>query len=148
MKKSSLIHLLIYGNKALVICVLFTLATMLDMILCSVQGIQEISYWHIGMRFVLTVMITLSFYLFKFFEKLPVYAILIMHCGIAVLTILTSVWITSWYTGIHPNAYRDAARTVFIIYPIIILGSIIIDTIRTARANRILKKRFNAKNDV
>ncbi|MGL6199319.1 MAG: hypothetical protein ACRC3H_10350 [Lachnospiraceae bacterium] len=53
---------------------------------------------------------------------------------------ICDVWVTSFFREIHSHAYRDAVRTILIIYPIIIVGSIIIDSIRTAKANRILKK--------
>ena len=142
MKKTSLFRSLIYGNKAIVICVVFTIATMIDLLACVVQGVMEISYWHLGTRFILCVVSILSLYIFKFFNKLPLYAMLIIYFGMGLVIMLGSVWITSLYSEVHPNAYRDAARTVIIIYPIIIAGCIIIDGLRTAKANKILKNRF------
>ena len=146
MKKKSMIHHLIYGNSAAVVCVLFTAATMMDLILCVSQGIRDISYWHLGDRFILCILVSLSFHVFKLFDKLPLYAMLIIHAGICILIMLGAVWITSLYTAVHPNAYRDAVRTIIIIYPAFILGCIIIDGFRTAKANRILKKRFRGTN--
>lgn len=146
MKKESLLHLLIYGNKAVVICIVFTIATILDMVVCVMFGIMDISYWHLGMRFLLCIFIVLSLYIFNLFDKLPIYVMLIIHFAISVLIMLTWVWITSFYDEVHPNAYRDAARTIVIIYPVIITGSIVIDGMRTAKANRILKKRFDETN--
>lgn len=143
MNKKSLLHSFLYGNKAILLCIVFTISTMLDLTLCVYQGIADISYWHLGMRFILCALIVLSLYVFKFFENLPTYAILIIHFGLGLLIMLGSVWITSLYSEIHPHAYRDAARTIIMIYPIIILGCLVMDGIRTAKANRILKKRLN-----
>ena len=145
MKRKSLFQSLIYGNKAIVICVSFTLATMIDLLICTMQGILEISYWHLGNRFLMCVLIVLSFYLFKLFDRLPLYAMLLIHFVIGILIMLGNVWVTSLYLEVHPNAYRDAVKTVLIIYPVIIVGCIAIDAVRTAKANRILKKRQNEK---
>ncbi len=139
MKKKSLLQSFVYGNKAIVFCIIFTIATLFDLILCVLQGIPDISYWHLGMRFYLCVFVALSFYLFRFFEKLPLLAILLIHFCICILIMLGDVWITGLFTELHPNAYRDAVRTIAMIYPVIILGCVVIDGFRTAKANRILK---------
>ena len=142
MNKKSIIHSLIFGNKAVEICIFFTISTMLDLLICVFQGITDISYLHLGYRFVLCVCVAVSFYLFKFFENMPIFLMLIIHCGISILIMVGSVWMTSLFSEIHPNAYRDAVRTILIVYPIIILGCIIVDGVRTAKANRILRARL------
>lgn len=140
MKRVSLLRSLVYGNKGIVLCVAFTLTTILDLLFSVLRGMTDISYWHLGTRFALCCSIALSLYIFKFFEKLPLHAILILHFGISILIMLGSVWITSLYSEIHPNAYRDGARTIIIVYPFIIVGGMVIDGIRTAKANQILKR--------
>ena len=148
MKKISLFHSLVYGNKSVVICVVFTLATLLDLILCVSIGIMDISYWHLGTRFLLCVLIILSLYIFKLFNNLPLYIMLAIHFVMAVLIMLAWVSITSLHREMHSNAYRDAVRTIVYIYPVIIVGSILLDWIRTAKVNRLLKKRLREIPDV
>ena len=142
MKKVSLLHSLVFGNKALVICVAFTLATLIDLFICVSSGIMDISYWHLGMRLLLCTLVVLSLHIFRAFDRLPLLAMLVIHFFLSILIMLAWVWITSLFGEIHPHAYQDAARTVVIIYPVIIVGSLIIDGIRTVKANRILKARF------
>jgi len=146
MKKISLLNSLIYGNKAIVICISFTIATLLDLVICTAQGITDISYWHLATRFVLCTLIVLSLYIFKLFENLPLYVMLFIHFAISILIMLTGVWITSFYSDIHPNAYIDAATTIVYIYPVIIVGGVSFDWLRTARVNRLLKKRLEEKH--
>ena len=146
MKKISLLNSLIYGNKAIVICISFTIATLLDLVICTAQGITDISYWHLATRFVLCTLIVLSLYIFKLFENLPLYAMLFIHFAISILIMLTGVWITSLYSDIHPHAYIDAATTIVYIYPVIIVGGVSFDWLRTARVNRLLKKRLEEKH--
>jgi len=136
----SVLHNLVYGNRAIIVCVFFTIATMLDLILCVPQGILDTSFWHLGMRFILCICASLSLLVFRYFEKLSLPLILLIHCLISVLIMILFVWLTGLYTDLHPHAYRDGIRTVFIIYPVIIVGGLFIDATRTARANRILKR--------
>lgn len=139
MKKSAF-YSLVYGNRIDVICAFFTAGTMLDLILCVSQGILDISYWHLGMRLILCTFFSLSLMVFRHFERLSILMILLIHFFICILIMLLFVWVTSLYSEIHPNAYRDAVRTVFYFYPFIIVGGLIIDGVKTAKANRILRK--------
>ena len=144
MKKKSMFYALIYGNKAIEICVFFTVATMVDLLACVPMGIIDISYWHLGMRFFLCVVISFSFYVFRIFDRLPLFVMLIIHCVMSILIMVCDVWVSSFFIEIHPHAYRDAVRTILYIYPVIIIGCVVIDGFRTAQANRILKERANA----
>ena len=138
--KKSVFDRLINGNVAVNICVFFTIATMLDLVLCVMHGVLEISYQHLADRFLLCSIAALTLLVFRFFEKLSMLVIFIIHFIICLIMMVLWVWIGSFYMEVHPNAYRDAVRTVFYIYPVIIIGGLIIDAIRTAKANRILRK--------
>lgn len=138
--KNSVLHNMIYGNRASVMCVFFTVASILDLVLCVFNGIMDISYWHLGMRFILCIGASLSLMIFRYFEKLSTILMFLIHFVMCILMMILWVWITSLYSEIHPNAYRDAIRTIFYIYPVIIVGGLIIDGVKTAKANRILKK--------
>ncbi len=148
MKKQSLLYSIVYGNKAVVACVIFTIATIIDLFLSvTLQGKADITYWHIGIRFLLCVMFVSSISIFKHFNKLPLYAVFGIHFFIALAIMIGFVWITGLFSELSPHAYIDACRTVFIIYPVLIIGCIIIDTTRTAKANRILKKSLACRDD-
>lgn len=138
--KKSVLYNMIYGNRAVSICVFFTIATILDLILCVSEGITDISYSHLGDRFILCVVASLSLMIFRRFEQFSLLVILLIHFFICILMMLLYVWTGSFYMEVHHDAYRDAVRTVFYIYPAIIIGGLIIDGYRTAKANRILKK--------
>ena len=138
--KKSVLHNLIYGNRATTTCIFFTIATMIDLIMCVLIDILDISYWHLGMRFILCVGASLSLMVFRCFEKLSIRVVILIHFFVCILMMLFWAWTTSLYIELHPDAYSDAVRTVFIIYPVIIVGGLIIDGIKTAKVNRILKK--------
>lgn len=147
MGKKNFLNSLIYGSKAVALCVTFTVATLLDMLLSFAQGITDISYAHLAIRFIPCVLIVLSLYIFKCFEKLPLYLMLVIHFAITLLIMLGSAWITGLFSELHSDAYYDAIRSVVITYPVIIITSIIADTIRTAKANRILRNRLSENHD-
>ena len=149
MKKShSLLNSFVFGNKLVIICVVFTMSTLVDMLLCQLfYNMDSITFWHLWNRFLLCVMVIYSLNIFKYFEKLSLFMMLIIHFFISIFIMLTWVWASSFYLeDIHPNAYLDAVRTVFIIYPIIIIGCILYDIIHTNMINRMLTKRHLEKN--
>jgi hypothetical protein len=139
--KKSVFDYLIYGNRAVLVCILFTIATMLDLVLCVLQGFADITYKHLLDRFILCTLASLTLLVFRRFEKLSMLAILIIHFFICIIMMLLYAWSGTLYMELHPDAYRDAVRTVFIVYPFIIGGGLIIDGIRTAKANRILRAK-------
>jgi len=136
----SILYKLIYGNRVTLVCFMFTLVTMLDLILCVLQGIMEITYKHLADRFILCILAALSLMVFRYFKNLPLYFAIIIHFFVCILMMLLNAFSTSLYMELHPNAYRDGVRTICIIYPVIIVGGLGFDAIRTFRANRILKK--------
>jgi hypothetical protein len=112
---------------------------MLDLVLCVANGIYDISYRHLGDRFILCIGAALSLLVFRYFRSMPLAASLAIHFFACIIMMLLYVWTGSFFEEPHPDAYRDAVRTVFIIYPVIIISGLVIDVFRTAKANRILK---------
>jgi hypothetical protein len=92
------------------------------------------------LSFILCVIASLTLLVFRHFERWSWLAIFLIHATLCIIMMVSWVWIGSFMTEPHPDAYRDAVRTVFIIYPVIIAGGLLIDGVRTAKANRILKK--------
>lgn len=140
--KKSILNELIYGNRFDKICVFFTVATMLDLVLCVANGIYEISYRHLADRFVLCIGAALSLLVFRYFKNMALAAALAIHFFVCIIMMLLYVWTGSFFEVPHPDAYRDAVRTVFIIYPVIVISGLVIDAFRTAKANRILKSHL------
>ena len=137
--KTSFFDRLIRQNVLINICAFFTLATMLDLILCVAQGVIDTSFWHLGMRFILCACVALSLLVFRHFENLSLLAMLLIHFLICILIIILAVWITGFYAELSPNAYRDAVRTILIAYPVLIVCGLVVDGVKTMKANRILK---------
>jgi len=140
--KKSIFHQLIHGNRLVLICILFTVATMLDLILSIMAGVYENTYLHLANRFILCVLASFGLLVFKYFPKLPLVAVFSVHFLITLATQLLDTWIFGFFIELHPDAYFYAVRTVFIIYPVVVIGSLIIDFLQTMRANRILKKNL------
>jgi len=138
--KKSILNQLIHGNRLALICIFFTIATMADLVACVAQGIMEISYKHLADRFFLCIGATLSLMVFRYFKNLPLYVAIIIHFFVCIIMMLLYAFSGSFYMELHPDAYRDAVRTIFILYPIIIAGGLVFDMTRTIRANRILTK--------
>jgi len=136
----TILNKLIYGNRLVLVCVIFTITTMLDLILCVPQGIMEITYKHLADRFILCLGAALSLMVFRYFKNLPLYCAIIIHFFVCILMMLLYFFSATFYMEIHPNAYRDAVRTIFYAYPPIVIGGLVIDAIRTIKANRILRK--------
>jgi hypothetical protein len=141
--KKNIFNSLVYGNTAVAICINFTVATIVDLLLCVLLGITDISYLHLWDRFILCTMISFSFNVFKLFENLSIFIMLIIHFFLSILIMISSVWFASFFIELHPDAYPDAIRTILIIYPIMIIIYIIFESFNTLKANKILKKHLN-----
>jgi len=138
--KKSIFYQLIYGNRIILVCILFTVATMLDLILSVMAGVYEDTYAHLANRFILCVLASFGLLVFRYFPKLPLMVVFCFHFFIALATQLIHTWLIGFFVELHPDAYFYAIRTIFIIYPVVVIGSLMIDLFQTMRANRILKK--------
>ena len=139
--QKSMFKYLIFGNKLVLTCIFFTVATMLDVIICTVLKTQDsTTFIHLIDRMLLSVIATVPLSLFKHFEKLSIWAIFpIWYVACCVLAELY-VYVSGFYMELHPNAYHDIFRAVTIMFVAIMIGALIIDLTRTAIANKELKK--------
>ena len=140
--KRSVFYQLIYGNRVVLICILFTVATMLDLILSIMAGVYVDTYAYLANRFILCVLASFGLLVFRYFPKLPLISVFCIHFFVTLTTQLIDVWVTGFFMQLHPDAYFYAICTIFIIYPIVMIGSLVIDLFQTMRANRILKKNL------
>ena len=141
-KKQSMFKSLVFGNKLIIICVFFTIATMLDIILCTIFKTESATtHVHLIDRMLLSIVAVLPLIVFKHFEKLSMLAILSIYyvvcCGLAELYVFIAGKILY---ELHPDAYRDIFRSVTIMFLAIVVGALAIDLTRTAIANKELKK--------
>jgi hypothetical protein len=139
--KTSLFQSMIYGNKLVLVCVFFTMATVLDVVLCTINGWEPYtSFKHLTDRLIVCSITVLPLMVFKHFEKWSVWAVMpiyyVLSCGFTML----NVFVNSFFYVLHPDAYRDQFRAYNIMFWLIILGVLVIDLTRTALANRALRK--------
>ena len=141
--KKSIFYQLIYGNRWVLICILFTTATLFDLVLSVMAGVYEDTYLHLANRFILCVLAAFSLLVFRHFPKLPLIAVFGIHFWITMAIQITHTWFMGLFVELHPDAYFYAVRTILIIYPAVVLGSLAIDFFQTRQANRILQKNWN-----
>ena len=140
-EKKSLLRYLIFGNKLVIISVFFTMATVTDVVLCTILGHETATtHVHLFNRLMVCAIGALPLGLFKYFEKLSMWAIFPIHYIVSSGLVMLYVYICGFFETLHPDAYRDMFRSVAIMYAIIVIGALIIDLTRTAGANKDLKK--------
>lgn len=123
-QENKFLHNLIYGNRVRIICYFFTLATLLDVVL-SLAFDGSTDHWHLANRFIIVTLVAFSLIIFRLIQKVPLIAVIILHFIICVAIMVLSTWINGFVVELHPRAYYYAIRSIFIIYPIIIVGGII-----------------------
>ena len=141
LNKKSIFHYMIFGNKLVIMCVFFTIATILDIIICAIFRLKtSTTFVHLIDRMVLCVITIPPLSLFKYFEKLSVWVILPIHYTVCCILSLLYTYIHGFYRELHPDAYLDMFRSVTIMYVVFVIGALIIDLTRTTIANKELNK--------
>ena len=142
--EKTLLHRLIHMSRFVFICIMFTVATLLDLVLVLViVGDVGTSYQHLADRFILCVLTSLSLLVFRYFKKLPFVAVVGIHFGVCILLFVLYTWVNSFFVEPHPRAYFYIIRTIIIIYPVVAIGCILIDRIEKLFAKR---KTINNQN--
>ena len=128
--EKSLLHRLIHMNRFVFICIMFTVATLLDLVLVMIiVGDVGTSYQHLADRFILCVLVSLSLFVFRCFKKLPFVAVVGIHFGVCLLLFVLYTWVNGFFVEPHPRAYFYIIRTIIIIYPVVAIGCILIDRV-------------------
>ena len=126
--ENSFFRKLLYANTFIWICVTFTLATLIDLILTvAVYGDVGTTYYHLGTRFVLCTFVSVSLLVFRYFKKLPFILIIGIHFLAFLIFAVCYTWIIGYFVEQHPQAMFYMVRTVLIIYLPIGFGIIVID---------------------
>ena len=139
--KKTLLHRLIYGNKFVLICVAFTLATLFDLILTvSLFGDVGTSYWHLGSRLIICTFAVLSLLVFRYLKSLPFFATIGVHFLVCILMAIFYTWISGFFVELHPRAYFYIIRSIFMIYLPIAAVCVVVERIQKAMTNRKAQK--------
>ena len=137
MLENTLLRRLINMNTLILICVTFTIATMVDLLVTVISaGDVGTSYEHLGTRFILCTFVSVSLLVFRYFKTLPFAMMMGIHFLLILLFTFLYVWITGFFIDQHPRAMFYMVRSVLIVYPLIAGGCIAIDCILKARRKR------------
>ena len=134
MLENSFLRRLFGMNTLILICVTFTIATMLDLSLTVVAvGDVGTTYAHLGTRFILCTFVAVSLLVFRYFKNLPFALIIGIHFLLLLLFAVFYVWISGFFMEQHPRAMFYMVRPILIVYPFIAGGCIALDCILKAR---------------
>jgi len=138
---SKFINRIISYNKLVLICIFFTVATIVDISLSTAFGLDMYStYAHLLSRLVLCSIPVLPLVAFRFMnEKYSIWAVLPIHFVLCSGLVMLYVYVLGLFTELHPNAYIDMFRSFAMIYVLVILGALVIDLCLTAKANKNLR---------
>ncbi len=141
LEKNTIFNYMVYGNKLVIICVFFTFTTILDVALSWIEhGVVSSPYLLLIDRLILCTMTIVPLNLFKYFEKLSVWAIFPLHFVFCCSLSLLYTYISGFFTELYPAAYYEMFRSVVTAYLFFILGALVIDLTRTFKANYDLRK--------
>ena len=131
MLENRLMRRILFANTFILICVTFTIATLLDLILTvAITGdIYGTNYWHLGDRFIICTFVSVSLLVFRFFKKLPFAWVIGIHFLAVLIFVILYVWITGFFIEQHPRAMFYMVRSILIVYPVIGVGCIVADLI-------------------
>lgn len=123
------LYSIILKNKLVTICILFTIFTLLDTIPILLglwpakTGVAP--YVHLLGRFILHSILVSGLFIFDILRK-RIKSNLIIYVITFILTwglLLFYVWSNSFFTELHPDAYRDVTRSYVFMY--LLLGSVV-----------------------
>lgn len=117
MEKPNAMKRLLGTNKFVLIAVMFTALTILDMVLMFIaHGTEaQTSYWHLLSRLLLVAFAGVSLYVFKFFKNTNLPAIAVHFASLMGFAAL-HVWISGFFVDLHENALWYMLRSVAIVY--------------------------------
>jgi|GEM_PF-1436388 len=137
MLENRFIRKLLYANTLIWICVTFTIATVLDMVLTvAIFGDVGTTYQHLATRLVICIFVSVSLLVFRVFKRLPFPVIMGLHFAACMGFAVLYVWISGFFVEMHPRAMFYMVRSVLFIYPGIAAGCICFDWVLKMREKR------------
>jgi len=130
MLENSFRRKVLYTNPLILICITFTIVTVIDLVLTVFTlGDDGTTYHHLGSRLILCTFVSVSLLVFRF-KKIPIVLLFSIHFIAFLLFAVFYVWINSFFVEQHPDAMREMIRTVFITYPPIAGVVMLIDLVQ------------------
>ena len=128
MRENALIRRLLNTNTFILICIMFTVATLLDLALTvAFFGDVGTTYQHLGTRFIICAFVSASLLIFRYFEKTPFALTIGIHLLVVMIFVVLFVWISGFFAEQHPNAMFYMVRSVLIVYLPVGIGLVIAD---------------------
>ena len=128
MLENTFIRRILNTNTFILICVLFTIATLLDLILTVIiVGDVGTTYEHLGTRFIICTFVSVSLLVFRYFKKLHLAILMGIHFLLTLLFVVLLTWISGFFIEQHPDSMFYMVRSILIVYPFIVVVCIAID---------------------
>ena len=137
MLENRIIRRLISTNTLVLVCIVFTIATLLDLVLTvSTIGDVGTTYVHLGSRFALCFFASFSLLLFRYLKKLHFAILLGLHFLLTLIFTALYTWSIGFFINQHPNAMFYMIRSVLIVYPVVAVIFIAIDFVLKAKRKK------------
>lgn len=112
-------------NALILICVVYTLLTVISSIYGLAVGRTTDTHVHLLLRFLITVIGIGSILIFNLFPRWNLAGIFALHYGVVMGLILIVVWASGFFIELHPDAYRDIFLNFTPIYLLVAVGFLI-----------------------
>lgn len=123
---------MIIKKKFSIICITFTVITIISSALNLVKGNTMDSNLHLLSRFVLCLIAIGSLFIFEWLKNKPIYFVQMVHYACSLALVLIFVWSTQIIEPLSKNAYRD----VFLNYTAIYIAFAIVCILRDKKINK------------
>ena len=112
-------------NALILICVVYTLLTVISSIYGLAVGRTTDTHVHLLLRFLITAIGIGSILIFNLFPRWNLAGIFALHYGVVMGLILIVVWASGFFIELHPDAYRDIFLNFTPIYLLVAVGFLI-----------------------
>lgn len=112
-------------NTFILICVVYTLLTVISSIYGLAVGSTTDTHVHLLLRFLITAIGIGSILIFNLFPRWNLAGIFALHYGVVMGLILLLVWVSGFFIDLHPDAYRDIFLNFTPIYFLVSVGFLI-----------------------
>ena len=137
MLENTLVRRILSTNTLILICIMFTIATLIDLILTVVTvGDVGTTYVHLGSRLVICTFVSVSLLVFRYPKKLHLAILMGIHFLVTLFFVVSYTWITGFFIEQHPNAMFYMVRSILIVYPVVAIACVVIDFVLKVKKNK------------
>jgi len=119
-----------FRNALILICVVYTLLTVISSIYGLAVGRTTDTHVHLLLRFLITSIGIGSILIFNLFPRWNLAGIFALHYSVTMGLILLVIWASGFFIELHPDAYRDIFLNFTPVYILVALGFLIRHRIR------------------